>query len=71
MFAIVLVLRVQAWKARPVQCSAMQRMKLAKVITGALLAFLAITMRLQWTIGDLDGKPRQPLSWWEQLLEKH
>jgi hypothetical protein len=70
-FAIVLILRVQAWKARPTWSPLQQRMKLARVVAVALLAFLAIAMRLRWTVDDLNGKPRQPLSWWEQILEKH
>lgn len=71
LFAIVLTLRVQAWRARPTWSPVQQRMKLAKVVVAALLAFMAIAMRLRWTVDDLDGKPRQPLTWWEQMLEKH
>ncbi len=71
MFALVVWLRLRAWKARPTWSPLQQRMKLAKAVAAALLAFLAIAMRLQWTIDGLDRKPRQPLSWWEQILERH
>ncbi len=71
MFALVLGLRIAAWKARPIQSSPGDRLKLAKVLAVALLTFLAIAMRLSWTQNSLDGKARQPLTWWEEISERY
>jgi hypothetical protein len=60
-----------ASRARPVESTTVQRMKTARLLVVATLTFLAIAMRLKWTIGDLDGKSRQQLTWWQQILEKH
>ena len=70
LFAIVLYLRWKAAKARPVKSTPYQRLKLARVLALSLLAFLAISMRLSRTIDGLDAKPRQPLTWWQQILER-
>ena len=71
LFVVVLCLRVAAWKARPVQSSPRRRMKLARILAVALLTFLAISMRLSRTIDSLDGKPHQPVRWWEQILGRY
>lgn len=71
LFAIVLGLRIAAWRQRPMWSSPKQHAKLARVLVVAILAFLAIAMRLNWTIGDLDGKPREPMSWWEKFLDRY
>ena len=70
-FAVILFLRIQTWRAKPEWSSPQQRMKTARVLVVAVLTFLAIAMRLHWTIEDLDGKPRAPLNWWEQMLSKY
>jgi len=36
-----------------------------------LAAFLAISMRLHRLNESIDGKPGQPQSWWQQILEKY
>ncbi len=71
LFAVVLCLRVAAWKVHPVQSSPRRRMKLARILAIALLTFLAISMRLSRTIDSLDGKPRQSVRWWEQILGRY
>lgn len=71
MFALILGLRIAVWKSRPVPSSVVRRLRLARVLALALAAFFAIAMRLHRLDNNIDGNPRQPLSWWEQLLEKH
>lgn len=68
-FAVVWCLRV-ATRGR-VRSSAKQRLKLARVLVLATLAFLAIAMRLTWTIDNLDGKPQKQLTWWQQVLNRY
>ena len=70
-FALILGLRIAVWKTRPVPSSVVKRVRLARVVALALAAFLAISMRLHRLNESIDGKPGQPQSWWQQILEKY
>ena len=70
-FAMVMALRVLAWRVRPQRSSWKNRAKLAKILVVALLALLAIIMRMTRLADSIDGKPSNPPTLVEKILDKY
>jgi uncharacterized BrkB/YihY/UPF0761 family membrane protein len=71
MFAIVLSLRVAAWRKNPQQSSWKKRFKLARILVIALLALMAIVMRMTRLGDSIDGKPKNPPTLVERILDRY
>lgn len=67
LFAGALFLRMGRARGRGAS-STKQRFRTAKLLIGALLAWLVISFNLRHLNGSLNGDPQEPESTWERVV---